>query len=69
MANATILRLTRELVFIDEVLAAAAAHQMRSTDSDYFVDRRGSSEIVLLDADCSLMPSADDFMHGAPAGS
>ena len=42
VANATILRLTRELAFIDEVLAAAAAHQMRSADSDYFVDRQGS---------------------------
>ncbi len=39
VANATILRLTRELAFIDEVLTAAAAHQMRSAESDYFVDR------------------------------
>jgi len=48
VANATILRLTRELAFIDEVLAAAAAHQMRSADKDYFVDRRGSPDPCCL---------------------
>jgi leucyl-tRNA synthetase len=39
VANATIMRLTRELAFIDEVLAAAKADQLRSPTSDYFVDR------------------------------
>ena len=40
VANATIMRLTRELAFIDEVLAAAKADQLRSPTSDYFVDRQ-----------------------------
>lgn len=39
VANATVLRLTRELAFIDEVLAAAAAGKLRQKTSNYFVDR------------------------------
>ena len=39
VANATVLRLTKELAFIDEVLAAASAGQLRGKDSSYFVDR------------------------------
>lgn len=48
VANATVLRLTRELAFIDEVLAAAAAGKLRSKASSHFVDRcRLSFDAVL----------------------
>ena len=39
VANATVLRLTRELAFIDEVLAAAAAGKLRPPSTNHFVDR------------------------------
>jgi len=39
VANATVLRLTRELAFIDEVLAAAAAGKLRPQSTNHFVDR------------------------------
>ena len=69
VANATILRLTRELAFIDEVLAAAAAHQMRSPDKDYFVDRRGSPESCCLLRALAADHAPVDFMPARLAGS
>ena len=50
VANATVLRLTKELAFIDEVLAAANAGQLRGKDSSYFVDR-------FTPATCGCQPS------------
>ena len=52
VANATILRLTKELAFIDEVLAAAEANQLRGPELDYFVDRQGPPAVGLVLGRC-----------------
>ena len=60
VANATIMRLTRELAFIDEVLAAAKADQLRSPSSDYFVDRQAPHCGACAGVCCRRWP---DFMR------
>ena len=60
VANATIMRLTRELAFIDEVLAAAKADQLRSPSSDYFVDRQATAQRVMRRLHWQTLPACHE---------